>query len=152
MTSRNYNPCPASSARCRSAVPHASRSQEMKITIAGSNGRKNSRLTLKEIKLMLSIVPEEWKTGFNQVIVNSEHSGCVAVSRFLKRIIISDRDVSDITIVRRLLLSLGEHHLSEEMYGQFGRNQISKPHQKELEGAISKLVENYREERELLIL
>ncbi|MEO0797508.1 MAG: hypothetical protein AAFX93_20350 [Verrucomicrobiota bacterium] len=123
----------------------------MKITIARSNGRKNSRLTLKEIKLMLTIVPDDWKTGFNKILINNRHSGCVTVSRYLKRIIISDQNASDIAVAHRLFSELGEHHLSEEMYGQFGRNKISKTHRKELEGSISKLVDQYREERELLI-
>jgi len=123
----------------------------MKITIARSNGRKNSRLPLKKIKLMLSIVPEDWKAGFNQVIVNSEHSGCVSISRYLKRIIISDHEASDIAVMRSLLSKLGEHHSSEEMYGQFGRNQLPKSHQKELEKTISDLVDSYREERELIV-
>lgn len=106
---------------------------------------------MKEIKLMLSIVPEDWKAGFNQVIVNSEHSGRVSISRYLKRIIISDHEVSDIAVMRSLVSRLAEHNLSEEMYGQFGRNRISKTHQKELEETISDLVDRYREEKELLV-
>ena len=132
----------------------------MKIQFAKVNGEPKHTLDSKKLKLLLSLVPTEWKQTFNLIIVGNQlhpKSGCfnrpVIISEYSKRLNILDRGYSELKIIEEIMIELVQqtpidgkrkHHLSSHYSNHLDSHQL-----KEIKKIITPYMQLYQEQREL---